>query len=91
MEIEYDKGRQNFTKRKREAEPQIKSNNKAMTNQGKGKQVQIEAPPSICQQCKKNHGNRPCPQGQNVCFNCWNPRHSAQSCPKGNQETKSLI
>ncbi|XP_028804835.1 uncharacterized protein LOC114759761 [Neltuma alba] len=34
-----------------------------------------------CSTCGKNHGDRPCLMGQNVCFRCGKPGHYIRECP----------
>ena len=40
-----------------------------------------------CIQCEKNHGDRPCLVGQNVCFGCGKPSHKIYECLAKNPQS----
>ena len=82
MKVEFKKGMQNINKRKRNSELSNRLNKNPKRNQ----LVQKGKNPSICSSCKKSHGNKPCLQGQSLCFKSGKSRQLAQSFPEGAQE-----
>ena len=81
LEMEFERERQNFLKRKRVAEMQKKNNLKV--NQGKGRQMPAREPLPPCNKCGKSHGSKPCLFGQNICYRCGKPGHYAKDCNTG--------
>ncbi|XP_028794061.1 uncharacterized protein LOC114749656 [Neltuma alba] len=41
-----------------------------------------------CAKCGKNHGDRPCIAGQNVCYTCGKPRHFSRECPQNTEQAR---
>ncbi|XP_028768479.1 DNA-binding protein HEXBP-like [Neltuma alba] len=41
-----------------------------------------------CAKCGKNHGDRPCMAGQNVCYTCGKPGHFSRECPQNTEQAR---
>ncbi|XP_027343014.1 uncharacterized protein LOC113855579 [Abrus precatorius] len=64
-------------------------NKKLVAVRSTSKQPQKPFGNQICNQCGKNHGNRPCLVGQNVFFGCGKPGHKIYKCPTRNPQQNS--
>ena len=60
LEMEFEKERQNFLKKKRVAKMQKKNNFKSRMNPRKGKQMPVREPLPPYNKCGKSHGSKPC-------------------------------
>ena len=80
LEMEFEKERHNFLKRKRVAKIQTKNNFKNKVNPRKDKQIPAREPLPLCNNYGKSHGSKPCLFGQNICYQCKKPRHYAKDC-----------
>ncbi|XP_028800081.1 uncharacterized protein LOC114755371 [Neltuma alba] len=41
-----------------------------------------------CPKCGKNHSDRPCMAGQNVCYTCGKPGHFSRECPQNTEQAR---